>query len=145
VSARCATRSSNDESGEGSNEEEADMKVVEGGDRNSLGYGGRFTGEVELEMLHATPADDDPDTALVHFHHGAVTYWHSHPGGQQLYVVDGDARVGTEAEGEAALGVGALVVCPPGERHWHGAAPGAEATLLAVTWGTTAWETVAPE
>ena len=31
------------------------MKVVEGGDRNSVSYGGRFTGTVELEMLHATP------------------------------------------------------------------------------------------
>ena len=40
---------------------------------------------------------------------------------------------------------GTLVVCPAGERHWHGAAPGADTTLLAVTWGTTAWETLAPE
>jgi quercetin dioxygenase-like cupin family protein len=121
------------------------MKVVTSGDRDRIGYRGRFTGDVELEMLNATPADDQPDTALIHFHGGAVTYWHSHPGGQQLYVVDGYARVGTEADGELALGAGALVVCPPGERHWHGAAPTAEATLLAVTWGTTAWEPVAPE
>ena len=121
------------------------MKIVEEGDRDRVGYGGRFTGDVELEMLNATPAEADPDTALVHFHHGAVTYWHAHPGGQQLYVVEGQARVGTDADGEVALPVGALVVTPPGERHWHGAAPEAEATLLAVTWGTTVWEALPPE
>lgn len=120
------------------------MKVIAGGDR-SVSYGGRFTGTVELEMLNATPSDDTPDTALIHFRDGAVTFWHTHPGGQQLFVVSGQARVGTDTDGEVALAVGTLVVCPPHERHWHGAAPGADATLLAFTWGTTVWETLAPE
>ena len=120
------------------------MKVVPEGDK-SVSYGGRFTGTVELEMLHATPTDAQPDTALVPFLDGAVTFWHTHPGGQQLFVVRGEARVGTEADGEVRLGTGTLVVCPPHERHWHGAAPGNDATLLAVTWGTTQWETEAPE
>jgi quercetin dioxygenase-like cupin family protein len=115
------------------------MKVVTEGER-TFQYGGRFTGEVELEMLNATPSEDEADTALVHFHDGAVTNWHVHPGGQQLLVHRGVARVGTVADGEVALGEGTLVVCPPGERHWHGAAAGLDATLLAVTWGTTQWE-----
>jgi quercetin dioxygenase-like cupin family protein len=119
------------------------MKIVDTGDR-TVTYGGRFTGTVELEMLNATPTDDEPDTAFVHFYDGAVTFWHSHPGGQQLFVVSGDARVGTEAEPEVLLRTGTLVVCPPDERHWHGAAPGCDTTLLAVTWGTTVWETSAP-
>ena len=120
------------------------MNVIPEGDKSML-YGGRFTGTVELEMLHATPTDDQPDTALVHFKDGAVSFWHLHPGGQQLFVVSGEARGGTEAEGEVRLAPGTLVVCPPNERHWHGAAPGNDSTLLAVTWGTTQWETTAPE
>lgn len=120
------------------------MLVVPHGDR-TVSYGGRFTGTVELEMLNATPTDDEPDTALVHFHDGAVTFWHTHPGGQQLFVVSGEARVGTEADGEVRIAPGALVVCPAGERHWHGAAPRHDTTLLAITWGTTQWETLAPE
>lgn len=120
------------------------MKVVREGDK-SVSYGGRFTGTVELEMLNATPTDAEPDTALVHFRNGAVTFWHLHPGGQQLFVVHGEARVGTEADGEVRIAQGTLVVCPPNERHWHGAAPGNDATLLAVTWGTTQWESTAPE
>jgi len=119
------------------------MKVVPEGDK-SITYGGRFTGAVELEMLNATPTDEEPDTALVHFKDGAVTFWHRHPGGQQLFVVHGEARVGTVADGEVRLAPGALVVCPANERHWHGAAPGADTTLLAVTWGTTQWETESP-
>lgn len=114
------------------------MQVIVGGDRTQV-YGGRFTGAVELEMLHAASAAGEPDTAFVHFHDGAVTYWHSHPGGQQLYVVSGSARVGTEADGEVPLAVGSLVVCPIDEPHWHGAMPNCDTTLLAVTWGTTRW------
>jgi quercetin dioxygenase-like cupin family protein len=121
---------------------------VAGGDRTAT-YGGRFTGAVELEMLNATPPEvdagvDGPDTAFVHFRDGAVTFWHSHPGGQQLYVVSGDARVGTEADGQVELAPGTLVVCPANEPHWHGAMPGCDTTLLTITWGTTAWTDRAP-
>jgi quercetin dioxygenase-like cupin family protein len=118
------------------------MEVIRGGERTDL-YGGRFTGAVELEMLHEALSDQDPDTALVHFHEGALSYWHSHPGGQLLYVVGGRARVGTEESGSIDLEPGNLVVTPPDELHWHGAAEG-DATLLAVTWGTTDWQDRAP-
>lgn len=119
------------------------MKVVAGGDRSQQ-YGGRFTGRAEIEMLAAATGEGEPDTALVHFHAGAVSFWHRHPGGQQLFVHTGTARVGTEADGEVELPQGSLVVCPPDERHWHGAAAGSDATLLALTWGTTHWEDVPP-
>ena len=72
------------------------MIVVTGGDRDSS-YGGLFTGHVELEMLHAASNEQEPDTALVHFQSGAVTNWHHHPGGQLLFVVSGEARVGTSS------------------------------------------------
>ncbi|MFM2072651.1 MAG: hypothetical protein RLZZ623_2915 [Actinomycetota bacterium] len=124
------------------------MRIVSGGDR-STAYGARFTGAVELEMLNATPTHIDagvegPDTAFVHFHDGAVSFWHSHPGGQQLVVIAGHARVGTEVDGEVALAIGSLVVCPADEMHWHGAMPGADTTLLAITWGTTVWTDRSP-
>ena len=120
------------------------MKIVTGGDRDSS-YGGLFTGHVELEMLHATPGDQDPDTALVHFHSGAVTNWHHHPGGQLLFVVSGSARVGTLADGAVAINAGHLVIAPPDEAHWHGATDGCDCTLLAVTWGTTCWHDEVPD
>ena len=92
------------------------MIVVTGGDRDSS-YGGLFTGHVELEMLHAASNEQEPDTALVHFQSGAVTNWHHHPGGQLLFVVSGEARVGTSEDGAVTIKPGHLVVAPPDEAH----------------------------
>jgi quercetin dioxygenase-like cupin family protein len=118
------------------------MQIVTGGTRASA-YGGRFSGEVALEMLREAPSADEPDIAVGHFDDGAVTNWHQHPGGQILYVLAGVARVGTAADGSVLLQPGTLVVAPAGERHWHGAAPGADARVLSLTWGATAWEDTA--
>ena len=120
------------------------MRVVTGGDRIPTPEG-PFTGPVELELLNATSAEVDPDTALGHFHDGAVTNWHHHPGGQLLFIVSGRGRVGTEQDGRVELEPGTLVVAPPDEAHWHGAAPGSDCTMLAVTWGVTCWHDEAPD
>ena len=120
------------------------MRVVTGGDRNST-YGGLFTGQVELEMLNETPTDSEPATARVHFSDGAVTNWHHHPGGQLLFVVSGRGRVGTRDDASVSLEPGTLVVAPPDEAHWHGAAPDVDCAMLAVTWGTTCWHDEAPD
>jgi len=120
------------------------MRVHTGGDRSST-YGGRFTGTVTLEMLHPAPTHAEPDIARVHFDDGAVTNWHAHPGGQHLYLLEGRGCVGTTEDGEVELQVGAFVHAPADERHYHGAVQGASCTFLAMTWGATAWEDVAPE
>ena len=94
---------------------------------------------------HAAATATDPDTSFGHFHDGAVTKWHHHPGGQMLFIVSGRGRVGTEQDGRVELEPGTLVVAPPNEAHWHGAAPGSDCTMLAVTWGTTCWHDEAPD
>jgi quercetin dioxygenase-like cupin family protein len=104
-----------------------------------------FTGQVELEMVHQAADAEQPDIAHVHFHGGAVSNWHTHPGGQHLLVESGTARVGTETAGEVLLEPGDLVITPAEERHWHGAAHGSDATILAFTWGTTRWDDTAPD
>ena len=120
------------------------MKVITSGERNATD-GGPFTGRVELEMLNSTPSEEEPDTAFGHFHDGAVTSWHHHPGGQLLFVVSGTGRVGTEADGSVDIEPGTLVVAPADEAHWHGAARGVDCTMLAVTWGTTCWHDEVPD
>jgi len=107
-------------------------------------YGGNFVGTVNLSMLAPSADERLPDIALVDFQDGAVTCWHAHPGGQFIWVVSGLGLVGTEADGEHELEPGTLVEAPAGEAHWHGAAPERSATLLCLTWGTTAWTTRAP-
>jgi quercetin dioxygenase-like cupin family protein len=118
------------------------MRIVRQGELSET-YGGRFTGRVELEMLQSAEEDGRPDVARVHFHEGSVTNWHSHPGGQQLLLLEGQGRVGMP-DGEHELAPGAFVVAPAGERHYHGAVRGSDAVWLAITWGVTVWED-APE
>jgi quercetin dioxygenase-like cupin family protein len=118
------------------------MRIVQQGEVSET-YGGRFTGRVELEMLQPSEADGRPDAARVHFHAGAVTNWHRHPGGQHLYLLEGRGRVGM-AGVEHELVPGDYVVAPADERHYHGAARDGDAVWLTITWGTTVWEE-APE
>ncbi|MFB7223424.1 cupin domain-containing protein [Streptomyces sp. NPDC056227] len=107
-------------------------------------YGGSFTGGAALSMLREAPDASAPDVALVSIPDGSVTCWHSHPGGQLIWVVSGHARVGVRGGDETLLDPGTLIEAPSGEEHWHGAAPGADAVLLCFTWGTTAWTDEAP-
>jgi quercetin dioxygenase-like cupin family protein len=119
------------------------MRIVRQGERSET-YGGRFTGRVELEMLAAAEGDDRPDVARVHFFEGAVSNWHSHPGGQQLLLLEGRGRFGLPGE-EHELTPGDHLVAPAGERHFHGAAAGAGCVWLTITWGVTDWEDSAPD
>ena len=118
------------------------MRIISGGTTSEV-YGGRFTGAVRLEMLDEAPVEGAPDIARVAFDDGACTFWHRHPGGQKLLVLEGTGRIGTE-DGETLLEAGTYVDTEPMHRHYHGAAPGHACTFLAITWGTTEWEDNAP-
>jgi quercetin dioxygenase-like cupin family protein len=76
---------------------------------------------------------------LVSFPAGVRTDWHSHPGGQVLYVVDGHGRVGTRDGEVVRVTPGDLVYAPPGEEHWHGASTDEPMRHLALSFGDTAW------
>jgi quercetin dioxygenase-like cupin family protein len=68
-----------------------------------------------------------------HFAPGARTCWHEHARGQLLIVEQGVALV-QEFDGPVtAVGAGQTIVCDPGVRHWHGAAPHSTMTQFAVT------------
>ena len=98
-----------------------------------------FTGRVWFGPL--SQAEDRPLNALgVLFEPEARTDWHTHPEGQVLYVVSGSGRVQT-AEGETIeVGPGDVVHTPPGEEHWHGAAPNSYMMHLSLTTGgATEW------
>ncbi|MFE7422071.1 cupin domain-containing protein [Rhodococcus sp. NPDC057529] len=119
------------------------MKLIDEGNKDYV-YGGKFTGPVQLEMLIEAAAETNPDIARVHFSDGAVTNWHSHPGGQLLYLVSGSGRVGNDAGVHAGITPGTLVETPVDENHWHGADDRADAVWLAVTWGVTCWHDHSP-
>jgi quercetin dioxygenase-like cupin family protein len=84
---------------------------------------------------------DAPAGTVLHvrFPAGGRTHWHSHPGGQVLYVTEGVGRVGTREGAVETVRAGDVVVAPPGEVHWHGAATDAEVRHLALSFGPTEW------
>jgi quercetin dioxygenase-like cupin family protein len=95
-----------------------------------------FTGDVWLDPIAApTQPDQQANAGIVRFAPGARTAWHSHPGGQTLHVTEGVALVQARGGDVVEVHAGSTAICPPGEEHWHGAAPDSFMTHIAV-WDT---------
>jgi len=91
-----------------------------------------FKGDVLIDEI-ALP--DDPwrvHVLNVSFEPGARTAWHSHPLGQVLHIVSGVGRVQKSGDPPIDVHPGDTVWIAPGERHWHGSAPGNSLVHLAV-------------
>jgi len=83
----------------------------------------RFTGDVWLDVIAKGDEASRLRVNLVRFAPGARNAWHSHANGQTLHVTEG--RGLAQARGGEVLGIrpGDTIYTPPGEWHWHGAAP----------------------
>lgn len=92
-----------------------------------------FSGNARVEPLFAATRELSMTGAYVTFEPGAHSSWHTHPAGQRLIVTAGIGR--TQEWGRLAqeIRAGDVVVCPPGVKHWHGAAPDSAMTHLAIT------------
>jgi len=82
-----------------------------------------FTGTVWQEPLVEAPPPARVRAVRVRFDPGARTNWHTHPLGQTLYVLAGRGLIQTEGQPARIIRPGDVVWIPPGEKHWHGAAP----------------------
>jgi quercetin dioxygenase-like cupin family protein len=91
-----------------------------------------FTGTVWQDPIVEAPAPARVRSLLVRFEPGARTNWHTHPLGQTLYVVAGCGRVQSEGGPVKEIRAGDVVWIAPGEKHWHGAAPGTFMTHIAM-------------
>jgi quercetin dioxygenase-like cupin family protein len=94
-----------------------------------------FTGDVWIDGIVQPSEDSTLNVAAVHFHPGARTAWHTHDGGQTLYVTDGEGRVQSRGEPIVTIRAGEVVHTPSGEWHWHGATPDRFMTHLSLTQG----------
>jgi quercetin dioxygenase-like cupin family protein len=92
----------------------------------------RFTGPVRVDPLFDSPAPARASGASVTFEPGARTAWHSHPLGQTLIVTAGCGRVQRWDGPIEEIRPGDVVWIPPGEKHWHGAAPTTAMTHIAI-------------
>jgi quercetin dioxygenase-like cupin family protein len=75
----------------------------------------------------------------VFFAPGARTFWHSHERGQILTVVSGSGLICQHGGEVEVLNAGDLAWSPPGELHWHGAAPATSMLHRAISLGLTTW------
>ena len=91
-----------------------------------------FTGTVWMEPSPANGATPDAGIFRVSFEPGARTNWHTHPEGQILHVVTGAGRAQREGGEVVEIRTGDVVYFAPGERHWHGAAPGSAMVHVAI-------------
>jgi quercetin dioxygenase-like cupin family protein len=82
-----------------------------------------FGGDVWQDVILQTPEPASVDCLRVRFAPGGRTNWHTHPKGQTLHVVSGVGRFQTEGEPVQEILPGDTIWIPPGEKHWHGAAP----------------------
>ncbi len=91
-----------------------------------------FSGTVWIDEIIVAPEPARVRALRVSFQPGARTAWHTHPLGQTLYVTSGVGRFQTEGEDVVTLRPGDTVWIPPGEKHWHGAAPDTAMVHLAI-------------
>lgn len=98
-----------------------------------------FTGTVWLDTVARPTETSRVNVAVVRFAPGARTAWHSHQGGQTLYVTEGRGLVQSRGEAAVEIRSGDVVYTPDGEEHWHGAAGEHFMTHVSVTEGDAHW------
>ena len=91
-----------------------------------------FTGVVRIDPLFEAPAPARAVAAAVTFEPGARTAWHTHPLGQTLIVTAGCGRAQRLGGPIEEIRPGDVIWFPPGEKHWHGAAPTTAMTHIAI-------------
>lgn len=91
-----------------------------------------FTGRVRLDPVVEATDPARVRAALVTFEPGARTAWHTHPLGQTLLVATGLGRTQSWGGPVREIRPGDTVWIPPGEKHWHGAAPDVGMSHLAI-------------
>ena len=91
-----------------------------------------FNGPIRLANTLGTPnVAGAPGLHYVVFEPGVYNAWHTHAGGQVLIVTDGVGYHQIEGQPVEVLHPGDVAKCPPGVKHWHGAALGSRFAHLA--------------
>ena len=109
------------------------MEIKRSGSRpNDAGNAQYFTGTVRIEPLFEASEPARVRGASVTFEPGARTAWHTHPLGQTLIVTAGSGLAQNWGGPVQKIEPGDVIWFPPGEKHWHGAAPATAMTHIAI-------------
>lgn len=91
-----------------------------------------FTGDAWYDVIAAGQAPSRLRVNVVRFAPGARNAWHAHALGQTLHVTEGIGLVQSRGGQVTEIRPGDTIYTPPGEWHWHGAAPDRFMTHLAM-------------
>ena len=112
---------------------EGAIQIIRSGSQPSLqAPAEHFTGLARVNPLFRAAAPAHVSGALVTFEPGARTAWHTHPLGQILIVTAGKGLVQRWGDPVEEIHQGDVVWIPPGQKHWHGAAPNSSMTHIAI-------------
>ncbi len=103
-----------------------------GSQPSAQGPAQNFTGPVRVDPLFRPKGPSHISGSYVTFEPGARTAWHTHPLGQTLIVTAGTGRVQRWGDAVQEIHPGDVVWIPPGQKHWHGAAPTTAVTHIAI-------------
>lgn len=92
-----------------------------------------LTGKARIDPLFPGTAEINGSGAYVTFEPGARSAWHTHPKGQHIIVTHGVGLTQQWGQPIQTIKPGDVVWCPPGVKHWHGAAANTAMTHLVVT------------
>ncbi len=98
-----------------------------------------FTGDVYIDFLVEPKWESKLNVGAMHFSPAARTAWHSHEGGQTLYVIDGIGLAQARGEDVVEIHPGDVHTTADGQEHWHGAAHHHFMTHLSITEGQATW------
>lgn len=109
------------------------MDIKPSGSRSfTKGPDENFTGNVRIEPLFKASEPARAQGMSVTFEPGARTAWHTHPLGQTLIVTAGSGLVQSWGKPARKISPGDVVLCPPDEKHWHGATANTAMTHIAI-------------
>ena len=92
----------------------------------------RFHGDVWLDVIVLGEEPSRVRVSVVRFAPSARNAWHAHAVGQTVHVTEGVGRIGARGGEVLEIRAGDTIETPPGEWHWHGAAPDHFMTHLAI-------------
>ena len=98
-----------------------------------------FTGDVWFDVIAKGQEPSRMRVNMVRFAPRARTAWHAHAVGQTLHVTEGIGLIQSCGGEVLEIRPGDTIYTPPGEWHWHGAAPDHFMSHLAM------WEAPAPD
>lgn len=122
-----------DPAGSHSNSEATQQITRAGEQASTFGSADYFTGRARVDPLFTPNENINASLAYVTFDPGARSAWHRHPAGQRLVVTFGVGLTQEWGKPVQVIRPGDVVWCPPGVKHWHGAAPNTAMTHLAMS------------